>query len=118
MPIVTAPQQRTPAHREAVRRYLRLYYAGELNKRVNTRHPSATGVELAPRFVTKLDLDRGLAQLARAHNDLYVDVQLRYERDLPQKRIAELLGVASETIGRELGDAIDYLCDVLFGGEE
>lgn len=109
---------RSQANRDALVYVLRLFFAGALARdRINLpirRGGSATGAELAPRFVSELELINALEELRSRRADLHALVLVCYADGKSRREIARILRLARETVGEKIELGLGMLLDTIF----
>jgi hypothetical protein len=104
-----AEDQTTPENRADVRACLRAYYAGTLADQINQHQDAATGMVLADRLVTLLEIGTSLKMLGMHREDMEWLLERRYRLGWSVLEVCQDEKYTQATFHRRETEAIDSL---------
>jgi hypothetical protein len=112
---------RTEHNRRALEYCLRLYFQqalddDQINKKEGTS-PCETGVPLADKFTSRLEIAISLDKLQKARPDLYVLTIQQYKQEMTRNQISRLLHISPTTVGQQVTEALNLLIDEIWQDE-
>ena len=102
---------RRQAIRDALRYAIRLFYAGALASKMNSAEEVRTGVSLADRFVSHLEISLAMDELSSIRPDLHILLTLQFRERWERKKIAGQLHIGRDTLARRETEALDFIIE-------